>query len=78
MVGNVGSADRREHRAHCSIVNLASRLESLNKEYGTTILVGEAVRNRGEHRVRFKAVTSVIAEGMTTETRVYELIEGIA
>jgi hypothetical protein len=33
---------------------------------------------RGEHRFRFKAIASVIAKGMTTQTRVYELVEAIA
>jgi len=50
----------------------------LNKEYGTTILVSEAVRNRVEHCFRFKAIASVIAKGMTTETQVYELVEAVA
>ena len=78
VVGNVGSAERMGYTAQGSSVNLASRLEGLNKEYGTTILVSEAVRKRVEHRFRFKAIASVIAKGMTTETRVYELIEAIA
>jgi len=59
-------------------VNLAARLEGLNKEYGTTILVSEAVRKRVEDRFRFKTVASVIAKGMTAETRVYALVEAVA
>jgi adenylate cyclase len=59
-------------------VNLAARLEGLNKEYGTTILVSKAVRERANHCFRFKPLGSVIAKGMTTETRVYELVEAIA
>ena len=59
-------------------VNLAARLEGLNKEYGTTILVSEAVRERAEHFFRFKPIASVIAKGMTTETRVYELVDATA
>jgi len=59
-------------------VNLAARLEGLNKEYGTTILVSEAVRQRVEHRFRFNAIASVIAKGMTTETQVYELVDAVA
>jgi adenylate cyclase len=49
-----------------------------NAQYGTAILVSEAVRKRVEHRFRFKAIASVIAKGMTTQTRVYELVEAIA
>jgi adenylate cyclase len=56
-------------------VNLAARLEGLNKGYGTTILVSEAVHNRVKHSFRFRPVASVTAKGMTMETRVYELIE---
>jgi adenylate cyclase len=59
-------------------LNLAARLEGLNKEYGTTILVSEAVRVRAEYCFRFKAIASVIAKGMTTETRVYELVDATA
>ena len=58
-----------------STVNLASRLEGLNKDYGTTILVSEDVYSRVQHCFRFRAIGSVIAKGMTKETRIYELAE---
>jgi adenylate cyclase len=78
VVGNVGAAERMNYTALGNSVNLAARLEGLNKEYGTAILVSEAVRNRVEHRFRFKPIASVIAKGMTTKTHVYELVEAVA
>jgi adenylate cyclase len=55
-------------------VNLAARLEGLNKQFGAVILVSEDVYLRVRHRFEFRAVGSVVAKGMTKETRVFELV----
>jgi adenylate cyclase len=78
VVGNIGSIDRMNYTALGNSVNLAARLEGLNKDFGTTILVSEAVRERVEHSFRFNAVASVVAKGMTAETRVWELVGAVA
>jgi adenylate cyclase len=74
VVGNLGSSERMNYTALGNTVNLAARLEGLNKQFGTAILVSEEVYLRAQHCFRFKPLESVIAKGMTKETRVFELV----
>jgi adenylate cyclase len=74
VVGNLGSTERMNYTALGNTVNLAARLEGLNKQFGTVILVSEDVYLRVQQHFQFRAVESVIAKGMTKETRVFELV----
>ena len=78
VVGNLGSAERMNYTALGSTANLASRLEGLNKEYGTAILASEDVYLRARDCFRFKEIGSVIVKGMTKATRIYELLGALA
>ena len=55
-------------------VNLAARLEGLNKQVGTTILASEDVYLRVRDQFTFSAFDAVVAKGMTKETRIFELV----
>jgi adenylate cyclase len=74
VVGNLGSTERMNYTALGNTVNLAARLEGLNKQFGTTILVSESVYLRAQHCFQFRPLESVLAKGMTKETRVFELV----
>jgi adenylate cyclase len=74
VVGNLGSTERMNYTALGNTVNLAARLEGLNKQFGTAILVSEGVHLRVQHGFEFRPLESVVAKGMTKGTRVFELV----
>jgi adenylate cyclase len=73
VVGNVGSADRMNYTALGATINLAARLEGLNKNYGTTVLVSAAVKERVEGRFSFRSVDEIRPKGFAEAVRIFEL-----
>jgi adenylate cyclase len=73
VVGNVGSADRMNYTALGATINLAARLEGLNKNYGTKVLVSAAVKERAEERFVFRGVDEIKPKGFAEAVQIFEL-----
>jgi adenylate cyclase len=74
VVGNLGSSDRMSYSAVGSMVNLASRLEGLNKMYGTQILVSEATLRGAGSAFVARPVDLVTPKGIGDPVEIHELI----
>ena len=70
--GLVGTKDRIGYTVHGDDVNVAARLEQLNKDYGTAIIVSESTyRLAGPERFDFRKIGEVQIRGRHSDTTIY-------
>jgi len=72
--GLIGTPDRLGYTVIGDEVNVAARLEALNKEYGTSVIVSEQTRERaGDGQFASVLLGEVQVRGRKTATRIYRV-----
>jgi class 3 adenylate cyclase len=74
LVGNIGSSARLSYTALGDGVNVAARLEGINKQFGSTICISDSIYDQVQPDILARPLKRVQVKGRKTEFMIYELL----
>jgi adenylate cyclase len=74
IAGNIGSSSIMSYTVIGDNVNLGSRLESLNKDYGSRIIISDATRARLTGPYDIRPLGEVVVKGKTRPVSIFEVV----
>ena len=74
VVGTVGAPTAKSFAAIGDVTNLASRLEGVNKVYGTTVILAEETHRLAQSVIEARELDTIVVVGKTEPVRIFELL----